>query len=47
LARTHPKIDAIVTLGINIRRKVERLKEVYSELLKTRLINFKMIELYL
>ena len=47
LARTHPKIDSIVSLGISIRKKVEKLKEIYAELLKTRLINFKMIELYL
>jgi hypothetical protein len=47
LARTHPKIDAVVRLGIGIRKKVDKLKEAYSELLRSRLINFKMIELYL
>jgi hypothetical protein len=30
LARTHPKIDSIVALGISIRKKVEKLKEIYS-----------------
>lgn len=47
LGRAHPKIDSMVGLGMGIRQKVEKLKEIYTELLKTRLINFKMIELYL
>jgi len=47
LARTHPKIDTIVRLGVGIRKKIAKLKTAYAELLKSKLINFKMIELYL
>jgi len=30
-----------------IRSKIEKLKSAYSDLLKSKLINFKMIELYM
>lgn len=33
--------------GTEIHQKIAKLKEVYAELLKLRLINFKMIELYI
>ena len=47
LARTHPKIDLLVAHGTMILSKIEKLKSAYSDLLKSKLINFKMIELYM
>jgi hypothetical protein len=47
LGKPHPKIGTIVRLGITIRTKIDRLKIAYSDLIKTKLISFKMVELYL
>ena len=47
LARTHPKIDLLVAHGTMILSKIDKLKSAYSDLLKSKLINFKMIELYM
>jgi len=43
LGSTHPKIDVIVDYGTKIRSKIELLKSAYSDLLKSKLINFRMI----
>lgn len=47
LTRSNPTIDTIASHGTAIHEKISRLKEVYAELLKLKLINFKMIELYI
>lgn len=47
LSRSTPIIDSMVRHGTEIQLKIGKLKEVYAELLKIKMINFKMIELYI
>jgi hypothetical protein len=46
ITKTQPKIDTILCVGNDIKKKAEDLKSLYSELLKHSVINFKTAEVY-
>lgn len=43
----HPKIGKVIIAGGGIYMMIARLKKIYLELIKSKMLNFKMIELYL
>ena len=47
LTQSNPVIDILVTNGVAIMEKMDKLKGVYEQLLKLNLLNFRMAELYL
>ena len=43
LSRNHPVIDVLILHGMVIRNKIIKIKEVYSELLKLKMLSFKLV----
>jgi len=46
ITKTQPKMDTILCVGSDIKKRALDLKTMYSELLKHSVINFKTAEVY-